>query len=120
MSNHNTPVDIHDEVNYDPTVWVPRAHSHGTKGLWKTFWILLFLTIADIGLYFTLEPGTFRNGIFIFLGVVKAAFIVYSFMHLTFEHKGLKKSIVLPMLFVVYLIVLMLSEAYYWLDLNWL
>jgi cytochrome c oxidase subunit IV len=120
MSNHNTPVDIHDEVNYDPTVWVPRAHSHGTKGLWKTFWFLLFLTILDIALYFSLSPGLFRNGVFIFLGVVKAAFIVYSFMHLTFEHTSLKKSIVLPMIFVVYLIILMLSEAYYWLDLNWL
>ncbi len=119
MSHHNTPVDIHDEENYDPTVWVPKAHSHGTKGLWKTFWVLLALTIADVILYFTMPPSMGRNVLFIFLGVVKAAFIVYSFMHLTFEHKGLKMSIVLPMIFVVYLIAFMLKEASFWNYLNW-
>ena len=119
MSHHNTPVDIHDEVNYDPTVWVPKAHSHGTKGLWKTFWILLILTIADIILYFQMDPTMFRNIVFIVLGVVKAAFIVYSFMHLTFEQKGLKKAIVLPMIFVLYLIAFLLTEANYLFGLNW-
>ncbi len=119
MAHQNTPVDIHDEENYDPTVWVPKAHSHGTKGLWKTFWILLFLTILDIILYFMMDPGMLRNVIFIVLGVVKAAFIVYSFMHLTFEQKGLKMSIVLPMIFVVYLIAFLLTEADYLNSLNW-
>ncbi|MBO6517332.1 MAG: cytochrome C oxidase subunit IV family protein [Bacteroidia bacterium] len=119
MAHHNTPVDIHDEENYDPTVWVPKAHSHGTKGLWKTFWILLILTILDVVFYFKMDPSMNRNILFIALGVVKAAFIVYSFMHLTFEHKSLKMSIVLPMLFVVYLIAFLLTEADYLNGLIW-
>jgi cytochrome c oxidase subunit IV len=119
MAHQNKTVDIHDEENYDPTVWVPKAHSHGTRALWKTFWLLLALTIIDVVLYFLMDPGMSRNVTFIILGVVKAAFIVYVFMHLTYEHKSLKMSIVLPMIGVVYLIVLLLKEADFWNYLNW-
>ena len=117
--DHNKEVDIHDEENYDPIVWVPKPHSHGTKALWRTFWILFFITILDIFLYFRMDPGMARNITFIGLGIVKAAFIVYVFMHLTYEQKTLKMSIVLPMLFVVYLIAWMLQEAHVWNLLNW-
>lgn len=121
MSDHSshTHINIHDEENYDPTVWVPKPHSHGTKALWRTFWILLFVTILDIVLYFSMDPGTARNAIFIIMGLVKAAFIVYVFMHLTYEKKTLKMSIVLPMLFVVYLILFLVREAEFWNQLNW-
>lgn len=117
--DHNKHVDIHDEEHYDPTVWVPKAHSHGTKALMQTFVLLSVITVLDIILYFTIDPGMTRNVIFIALGIVKAAFIVYVFMHLTYEQKTLKYTIVLPMLFVVYLIAFMLKEASFWNFLNW-
>jgi len=119
MDHQNKQVDIHDEVNYDPTVWIPKAHSHGTKALMKTFVLLSVITILDIFLYFSIDPGMTRNVIFIALGVVKAAFIVYVFMHLSYEKKGLKYIIVMPMLFVVYFIAFMLKEASFWNFLNW-
>ncbi|MCB0735041.1 MAG: cytochrome C oxidase subunit IV family protein [Flavobacteriales bacterium] len=119
MAHHNTNIDIHDEENYDPTVWVPKAHSHGTKALWRTFWFLFFVTILDILLYFQLDPGMFRNIVFIGLGIMKAAFIVYIFMHLHYEQKVLKMTIVLPMIFVVYLIIWLLQEAHVWNTLIW-
>ncbi|MFT4522371.1 MAG: cytochrome c oxidase subunit 4 [Bacteroidia bacterium] len=120
MAHHdNQPVDIHDEVNYDPTVWVPRAHSHGTKALWKTFWLLFVVTILDIILYFSLPAGMGRNITFIALGVFKAGFIVYVFMHLSYEKKWLQSIIVYPMIFVIYLIAFMLKEASFWNSLNW-
>ena len=34
MSSSNQNIDIHDEKNYDPTVWVPKEHSHGTNVIW--------------------------------------------------------------------------------------
>lgn len=119
MVHQNKNVDIHDEVNYDPTVWVPKAHSHGTKALMQTFILLSVITILDIFLYFSIDPGMVRNVIFIALGIVKAGFIVYVFMHLTYEKKGLKLIVVLPLLLVVYLIVLLLIEASFWNFLNW-
>ena len=69
MAHSNSNIDIHDETNYDPTVWVPEQHSHGTKDIWMKFWILSFLTIIDIVLYFTMDPSMMRNWIFIILGI---------------------------------------------------
>jgi len=113
----------HNQINYDnydPTTWVPEAENHGTKALWKTFIILSVITVLDIILYFTIDPGMPRNITFIILGVVKAAFIVYVFMHMTYEKGSLKNSIILPMIFVIYLIMLMLIEADFWNYLNYL
>ncbi|MBI1305445.1 MAG: hypothetical protein GC181_02395 [Bacteroidetes bacterium] len=117
--DHNKHIDIHDEENYDPTVWVPKAHSHGTKALWKTFWLLFFVTILDIILYFQMTPGMGRNITFILLGLVKAGFIVFIFMHMSYEQKTLKLTIILPMIFVLYLIAYLLKEASFWNSLNW-
>lgn len=108
----NTEVkDIHDEENYDPIVWVPKAHSHGTKDLWKVFIILSILTIIDIAFYFMFDPSMGRNITFIGLGIIKAFYIVFTFMHLKYEIKGLQKVITWPMLFIVYLIWLILVEG---------
>ena len=111
MAHSTKNLDIHDEENYDPTLWVPKAHSHGTKALIKVFWILLAITILDVILYFMMPIGTARNVIFIGLGVVKAAFIVYEFMHMRYEKQFLQRTIVWPMVFVIYLIVFLLVEA---------
>lgn len=108
---NNEAKDIHDEENYDPTIWVPKAHSHGTKDLWKVFIILSVLTVIDIVLYFAMAADMKRNVLFIGLGVIKAFYIVFTFMHLKYEIKSLKRIITWPMLFVVYLIWLILVEG---------
>jgi cytochrome c oxidase subunit 4 len=110
----NKNVDIHDEVNYDPTVWVPRVHSHGTSDIWRRFWILLGLTIIDVGFYFTLPTGMLRNITFIVLGIVKAWFIVGTFMHMKHEKKSLAYMIILPMVFIIFFIYWMLFEGNFW------
>lgn len=81
--------------------------------IWRTFWILLVLTIVDIGFYFAFPPSIYRNYLFIVLGLVKAYFIVGIFMHMKFERKFLVWMIVLPMSFVIYLITLMVIEGNY-------
>lgn len=99
---------------YDPITYVPEAENHGTSALWKTFILLSVVTILDIILYFIIPPSMARNITFILLGIFKAGFIVYVFMHLTYERGALKYSIVLPMIFVLYLIMLILIEADFW------
>jgi|GEM_PF-484041 len=113
---NNEVKDIHDEQNYDPIVWVPKAHSHGTKDLWKVFVILSILTVIDIAFYFIFPPVLARHITFIILGIVKAFYIVFTFMHLKYEIKGLQKIITWPMLLVVYLITLCLIEGSF---INW-
>lgn len=89
------------------------APANMKQQIWKTFWILLALTIIDIVIYFMLlgVHSALKNWTFILLGVVKAYYIVGIFMHMQFERKWLRYIIILPMLFVVYLITLMIIEG---------
>jgi cytochrome c oxidase subunit 4 len=85
------------------------------KQIMNTFYVLTVLTIVDIGLYFLLlsSHSMFKNILFIFLGLVKAFYIVSVFMHMKFERKFLALVIILPMLFICFLIWLALTEAGY-------
>jgi len=85
------------------------------RQIWRTFWILFALTIIDIAIYFYFigHKSMTKNITFIFLGVVKAFFIVGVFMHMKFERKWLPYLIITPMLFVIYLITLMVIEGNY-------
>jgi cytochrome c oxidase subunit 4 len=89
--------------------------------IWKTFWILFALTIVDIALYFMLlsNHSIIKNWVFIILGVVKAYYIVGVFMHMKFERKTLMYTIILPMLFVVFLVTLMIVEGNFTNMLRW-
>jgi cytochrome c oxidase subunit IV len=83
--------------------------------IWRTFWVLLALTLVDIVLYFVLlsSHAMAKNILFVFLGIVKAFYIVSVFMHMKFERKFLVWIIVTPMFFVAFLIWLALNEAGY-------
>jgi cytochrome c oxidase subunit 4 len=99
--------DIHNqfvEEHYDPK---------NRSVIWKTFWILLVITIAEVGIAFTSIPMEILRVVFIVLTLVKAYFIVGYFMHLKHETKSLAMSIVLPFILIAYLIVMALTEGVY-------
>ena len=97
---------------YIPETYVPHVESHGTKGIWKTFWILFALTIIDVVFYFTIPPNMIRNTIFIVLGIVKAYFIVGDFMHMKHERSYLVACIILPVGFILGLVMGLMQEGY--------
>lgn len=97
---------------YVPETYVPHVESHGTKGIWITFWILLGLTVLDVILYFAMDPNMLRNSIFIILGIVKAYFIVGDFMHMKHEHSYLVACIISPVLFIIALVMGLMQEGY--------
>lgn len=97
--------------DYDAINYVPHTESHGTKELWKTFWILLGITILDFIIYFALGASGFRNFIFIFFGIVKAYYIVGAFMHLKHEKINLALIILVPTIFILGLIMGLLYEG---------
>jgi len=111
MSNdHHT----HSEGEYIPETYIPQAVSHGTKSLWRTFWVLAFVTVIDFAIYFIAHPGMPRNITFIALGVFKAILIVGIFMHLNYEAKFLRWMIVLPaIVFLSYFVWLLMLEGDY-------
>lgn len=85
-----------------------------TKQLWRTFWILLGITVFEFIIAFTVDADTFKwtkVGIFIILTIVKAYYIVGIFMHLAGEVKALIWTVVLPCIFVVWLIVALIMEG---------
>lgn len=92
------------------------AHSGFDKAaVWRTFWILLIATTIEFIIAFTVpyEMKWTRISIFVGLTIVKAFYIVGEFMHLKHEVKTLIWSIILPCLFVVWLIVALLVEGGY-------
>lgn len=79
------------------------------RGIWKIAGILAIITIIEYGFAFGMEAGTLRNVIFVGLTIVKAFYIVSEFMHLGHEVKGLIYSVILPMIFIVWLIVALVN-----------
>ncbi len=87
-----------------------------TKHLWKVFWILLILTGLEFVVAFTVDADHYKwtkIGIFVIMTIVKAYYIVGIFMHLGGETKTFIWSVVLPVLFVLWLIVALLVEGEY-------
>lgn len=78
-------------------------------GIWKIAIILAVVTGIEYVFAFTMDAGFVRSSIFIGLTIVKAFYIVSEFMHLGHEVKGLIYSIILPMLFIIWLIVALVN-----------
>jgi cytochrome c oxidase subunit 4 len=80
------------------------------KAIWKTFWILLVITVIELVLaivYYESHflPKHFLNGLFVIGTLAKAFFIIAEFMHLKHEIKNLIMTLVFPaMLFIWFLI----------------
>ncbi|MGK7397824.1 MAG: cytochrome C oxidase subunit IV family protein [Candidatus Cyclobacteriaceae bacterium M3_2C_046] len=95
------------EVNQDHA---SKSHKHI---IWRTFWILLIVTALEFVVAFTIphEWATLRIAIFVAMTIVKAFYIVSEFMHLKYEVKVLIWSIMIPLIFVVWLIIALLVEG---------
>ena len=82
-----------------------------TAKIWRVFWILLGITAIEFVFAFAMGAGALRTTIFAILTVVKAAYIVGEFMHLAHEVKFLIWAIILPMMFIVWLLLAMIWEG---------
>ena len=99
------------------------SETGSTRQIWVVFWILLILTTVEVllGLYkppFMLSTYligvTLLNMTFIILTIIKAYYIVGTFMHLGHEVKPLQISIIGPMwILIPYLLFILLVEASY-------
>jgi|TARA_B110000495_G_C23020533_1_gene605340 cytochrome c oxidase subunit 4 len=97
------------------------SESGSTRQIWVVFWILLILTTVEVLLGIFKPPFMLTNYIigvtlinitFIVLTIVKAYYIVGTFMHLGHEEKSLQFSIVAPLwVLIPYLLFILLTEA---------
>ncbi|MES2730356.1 MAG: cytochrome C oxidase subunit IV family protein [Bacteroidota bacterium] len=87
---------------------IPKPH---TKEIWRTFWILAIITAFEFLIAFTMASSVLRVSIFVGMTLVKAFFIVAEFMHLKTEVKTLMYCIVIPLVFIVWLVIALLMEG---------
>lgn len=113
MSQHT----ISPEITHAP------SHSEGTGRIWKTFWVLSFLTIIELALgYFLYLKGENISqfailGTKIVIGVLtllKAYYIVSVFMHLGDEVRNMIMTITVPLVLFVWFIIAFLWDGNSW------
>ena len=89
----------------------------GTKEIWRTFWILLGLTIVELIMGYILigvESGGLRlaiKGGIIILMLAKAFYIVAYFMHLKSEIRNLIMTIIVPLALLIWAIISFLYDG---------
>ncbi|MCE7993159.1 MAG: cytochrome C oxidase subunit IV family protein [Roseivirga sp.] len=91
------------------TIHVQPADRKKILGIWKVALYMFLITAVEYVFAFTMDAGMIRSVIFVTLTIVKAFYIVSEFMHLGHEIKGLMYSIILPMIFIIWLIVALVN-----------
>jgi cytochrome c oxidase subunit IV len=86
------------------------------KPIWRTFWILLGITLVEITLATihlkTGFPNKYvLNGIYLILTCAKAFYIIAEFMHLRHEIKNMIMTIAVPALIFVWFIIAFLWDG---------
>jgi cytochrome c oxidase subunit IV len=90
-----------------------------TRWIWIVFWWLLGVTALEVGLalghYYGHVPIA-RNTLsmlFVALTIVKAYYIIFSYMHLKDERKNFKLTLGILVIILLYFVALMVLEGLY-------
>jgi cytochrome c oxidase subunit 4 len=105
-----------------PEVTHHHEPSEGTGRIWKTFWILLIITLIELALGFTMYffegmPDwlhLFIKGVICILSLAKAFYIVSIFMHLGDEIRNMIMTIIVPLMLFVWFIGAFLWDGNAW------
>src|SRR5689334_1631621 len=110
--------------NAHATVAMPHAHDEqhtfDRKAIWRTFRILLYITLFELALaisYYEIDfsnPHLVKhllNGVFIVLTLAKAFFIIAEFMHLRHEIRNMILTVSIPALLFVWFITAFLWDG---------
>jgi cytochrome c oxidase subunit IV len=81
------------------------------KKLWTVAGYLGIITAVEFIIAFTMGHGPLKTAIFVGLTIVKAGYIVGEFMHLRYEVKVLFWAILIPMIFIAWMLVAFIYEG---------
>ena len=98
-------------AHQEPQVVVLPPNKEKIKKLWRVALILLVVTMIEFIIAFTLPHGPAKTSLFVFLTIVKAGYIVGEFMHLKYEVKVLFWSVLIPMIFIIWMLVAFVYEG---------
>jgi len=118
MEQHHNPVS--------PEITVTHPHDPSTTRIWKTFWLLLVITLIELFLGLTMYwfPDMSEwlhvavKGVIIILSLAKAFYIVSIFMHLGDEIRNMIMTIVVPLMLFVWFIGAFLWDGHAWKNLR--
>jgi len=108
MDNAHTAIAHGEEPSFDK------------KAIWRTFRILLVITLVELILAIGYYKMTFSNphfvkhvlnGVFIILTLTKAFYIIAEFMHLGHEIKNLILTLAMPAMLFIWFIVAFLWDG---------
>ena len=93
--------------------------SGSVKRIWKVFWVLLIITIIELGLgvsmYLLNLPDGLRRltikGVITILSLAKAYYIVSVFMHLGDEIRNMIMTIVVPLMLFIWFIAAFIADG---------
>jgi len=94
-------------------VTIHHEPSNSTKRIWKTFWILLIITVIELALGYSIHIFEdswstaivlFVKGVIVILTLVKAFYIVSIFMHLGDELRNMIMTVVVPLTLFIWFI----------------
>ena len=89
------------------------AGEHKHVNYMNIFWVLLVLTIVELGVVF-LPFGKFTNGtILCALALAKAAVVAMYFMHLRFELRTLAMIAITPLIIATLLLFVLMPDAFH-------
>ena len=95
----------------EPQVTVLPPNKKKIKKLWRVAGILGIITAFEFLIAFTMAHGPLKTSIFVGMTIIKAAYIVGEFMHLRYESKVLLWAILIPLIFVVWMLVAFIYEG---------
>ncbi|MBL7863045.1 MAG: cytochrome C oxidase subunit IV family protein [Cyclobacteriaceae bacterium] len=97
--------------SHEPQVTVLPPNKEKIKKLWTVAGILGAVTAVEFVIAFTMPHGAAKTALFVILTIVKAGYIVGEFMHLKYEVKVLFWSILIPTLFIIWMLVAFVYEG---------
>lgn len=97
----------------EPTITVLPPDKERIKKLWQVAGILGIITAIEFAVAFLVphDLKDLRVWTFVIMTIIKAAYIVGEFMHLRHEAKVLMWSILIPIVFIVWMLVAFVYEG---------
>ncbi len=95
----------------EPQVTVLPPDKEKIKKLWTVAAYLGVITAFEFIIAFSMSHGPAKTAIFVILTIVKAGYIVGEFMHLRYEVKILFWAILIPTLFIIWMLVAFVYEG---------
>ena len=109
----------HQPRSISPEVTYHHEPSEDTRRIWKTFWVLLIITVIELALglsmyAFATMPEWLHmgiKGVIVILSLSKAFYIVSIFMHLGDEIRNMIMTIVVPLMLFIWFIAAFLWDG---------